>query len=278
MQSFGVDSIDLKPGTSAFLMGAYIKQTKYKTLEAQWSVDDSLDELERLSETAGLEVRGRDFQTMQHPTAKTFIGSGKVEELAAAVKALRVEAVVFDEELSPAQGRNLQVALGGVIVIDRTTLILQIFAQRARTSEAKLQVQAARMKYMLPRLQTLSGFLTTGAGMDTKGGSSGGGGFLKGSGETQIESDKRLFRIACSPRTRAAAAKGGEKDGRSARGTPSCGCLNSPRARQAALQHRERHRRGGEGAGALPCETEAARRPARRGDRWLHERGQVVAA
>eukprot|EP00966_Prymnesium_polylepis_P305204 7053110-Prymnesium_polylepis.1 len=132
---------------------------------------------------------------MQHPTASTFIGSGKVLELAAAVKALRVEAVVFDDELSPAQGFNLQKALGGVVVIDRTTLILQIFAQRARTREAKLQVAAARTRYMLPRLQTMSGFLTTGAGMDARGGSGGGGGqFLKGSGESQIETDKRLFR------------------------------------------------------------------------------------
>ncbi|KAL3920476.1 MAG: hypothetical protein SGPRY_005238 [Prymnesium sp.] len=137
--SFGADSITIAPGTSVFLFGAQIKQVKYKTLAAQWSVNDSLDELERLSETAGLEVVGRDFQTMQHPTAATFIGSGKLVELSDKVAGLSVGGVIFDEELSPAQGRNLQKALGGIFVIDRTMLILQIFAQRARTREAKLQ-------------------------------------------------------------------------------------------------------------------------------------------
>jgi len=106
-----------------------------------------------------------------------------------------VSKVVFDDELSPAQGRNLQKAFGEqkVQVIDRTMLILQIFMQRARTKEAKLQVQAAQLQYMMPRLST---YMTTGAGMDSKGGASSGGGgkFLKGAGESQLEIDKRLFR------------------------------------------------------------------------------------
>ena len=105
--------------------------------------------------------------------------------------------VVFDEELSPAQGRNIQSGLGGLRVIDRTTLILQIFAQRARTREAKLQVAAARMRYMLPRLQTMSGFLTTGAGMEARGGSGGGGGqFLKGAGESPAPIKKGPSKIS----------------------------------------------------------------------------------
>ena len=105
-----------------------------------------------------------------------------------------ITTVVFDDELSPGQSRNIQKALGGdVQVIDRTMLILFIFAQRARTREAKLQVAAAQMKYMLPRLST---FLTEGAGLDSKGGSTGGGGgqFMKGAGESQLEVDRRLFR------------------------------------------------------------------------------------
>jgi GTP-binding protein HflX len=195
MNAFGAESIEIKPGSACFLVGAQIKQNKYKTLQDSWTVDDSLDELGRLCDTAGLEVRGRDYQTMQHPSASTFVGPGKLEEIAEVVKRMRVEVVVFDEELSPAQGRNCQDVLGkDVQVVDRTMLILTIFAQRARTGEAKLQVQAAQMNYMLPRLKT---FLSVGAGLDSKGGgaSSGGGGqFLKGSGESQLEVDRRLFR------------------------------------------------------------------------------------
>jgi len=106
-----------------------------------------MDELERLCETAGLVVLGRDMQSMQNPSPSTFIGAGKVEQVARKLKRLgNVAFVVFDDELSPAQGRNLQKAWGGedgkseVVVLDRTQLILQIFAQRARTKEAKLQV------------------------------------------------------------------------------------------------------------------------------------------
>ena len=190
---FGAEVIKVREGARALLVGSDIKRKKYKTLKASWDVASSLDELGRLCETAGLEVMGRTTQAMQHPSPSTFLGSGKVEELRETVSVQRIESVVFDEELSPAQGRNLQDALGGKVqVLDRTMLILQIFSQRARTREAKLQVQAAQMRYMLPRLQT---FMTTGAGMDAKGGGSGGGGGgLKGAGESQLEADKRLFR------------------------------------------------------------------------------------
>ena len=107
------------------------------------------------------------------------------------MKRLGVWTVVLDQELGPAQQRNLQEAIG-VQVVDRTMLILQIFEQRARTREAKLQVKLAQMQYMLPRLQT---FMTTGAGMDATGGGArgGSGNFLKGSGETQLETDRRLY-------------------------------------------------------------------------------------
>ena len=188
------EMIRLRAGDRTYMMGVDIKQNKYKTLDSSWDVSDSLDELARLCDTAGLEVVGRDYQNMQHPNPSTFIGSGKVREMEAAVMELDVGTIVFDDELTPAQGRNLQKALGGdVMVIDRTMLILQIFNQRARTREAKLQVQAAQLTYMMPRL---SSYMTTGAGMDSKGGASSGGGgrFLKGAGESQLEMDRRLFR------------------------------------------------------------------------------------
>ena len=195
MAAFGAETINVEPGAKCYLVGAVVKRDRYKTLVNSWGIDDSLDELQRLCETAGLEVLGRDYQTLQHPSPSTFIGQGKLDEIAALVKSMRVSTVIFDEELTPAQGRNIQNVLieacgEQVQVLDRTMLILVIFSQRARTSEAKLQVAAAQMKYMLPRLKF---FLTQGAGMDAKGGS-GGGMFLKGSGETQLEEDRRLFR------------------------------------------------------------------------------------
>ena len=195
-KAFGMETINLMPGPT-FIVGVRIKRNKYKTLENSWTIDDSLDELTRLCDTAGLDVVGREYQTMEHPLPSTFIGPGKLEEVAAVVKSLKVKTVVFDDELSPAQGRNLAEAFGGVQVIDRTMLILFIFAQRARTREAKLQVSAAQYKYMLPRLTT---FLTAGAGMDAKGGGGAGGaggaggGGMRGSGELQLEVDRRLFR------------------------------------------------------------------------------------
>jgi len=191
--AFGSETIKVEEGAACFMMGAVIKRNRYKTLKGAWTIGDSLDELQRLCETAGLNVLGRDYQTMQNPSPSTFIGPGKLEELAEKVREMRVKTVVFDEELTPAQGRNIQEGLGGdkIQVLDRTMLILVIFAQRARTREAKLQVSAAQMKYMLPRLST---FLTEGAGLDAKGGSGGGGQYLKGSGESQLEVDRRLFR------------------------------------------------------------------------------------
>ena len=192
--AFGAEVIQLEEGSPTYLVGALIKANRYKTLSDSWTIDDSLDELQRLCETAGLSVLGREYQVMQHPTAGSFIGPGKLLEVAAKCKSLKIETVVVDDELTPAQGRNIAAAMGGnVQVLDRTMLILFIFAQRARTSEAKLQVSAAQYKYMLPRLTT---FLTAGAGMDAKGGASSGGGgqFLKGAGESQLEVDRRLFR------------------------------------------------------------------------------------
>ncbi|KAJ1620052.1 hypothetical protein T492DRAFT_889343 [Pavlovales sp. CCMP2436] len=140
-EMFGSESIELRPGDKAMVVGVQIKQLKYKTLRAEWKFDDSLDELERLCETAGLVVTSRESQAMQHPSPSTFVGTGKLEEIVATALAAGVNVVVFDDELSPAQG-----------AAQKALLILQIFAQRARSRVAKLQVQVAQMKYMLPRL------------------------------------------------------------------------------------------------------------------------------
>eukprot|EP00965_Chrysotila_dentata_P058313 1933659-Pleurochrysis_carterae.AAC.1 len=106
--AFGVEDSTMIYGSTAFLVGADIKQNKYKTLRSFWTLEDSLAELRRLCETAGLEVLGEESQNMQHPNPSTFIGQGKLEEVAAAVEALKVETVIFDDELSPAQQRNIQ--------------------------------------------------------------------------------------------------------------------------------------------------------------------------
>ena len=181
-------------------MGSHKYGRRYKTLENSWNIKDSMDELERLCETAGLVLVGREYQTMQNPSPSTFIGAGKLEEIVALVHNASVAHVIFDDELSPAQGRNIQKALGPGVqvrstvgsmkecqhslmkgrlcsiadpsainslhlnaggapkfsdwrlqVLDRTQLILQIFSQRARTREAKLQVPTAPRSRRCPR-------------------------------------------------------------------------------------------------------------------------------
>lgn len=154
-----------------------------------------LDELGRLVDTAGGEVVGEVLQKRDRPAPKTLIGKGKVEELLAAVNHTEATLVVFDNELSPAQGRNLEKALNGkearpdkpgdtgrVSVIDRTELILDIFAAHARTRQSSLQVELAQLQYMLPRLTKLWSHLERQAG----------GIGTRGPGETQLETDRRL--------------------------------------------------------------------------------------
>ncbi len=141
-----------------------------------------LDELGRLVETAGAKVVGRLEQTRPRPTPSTFFGKGKLEELAEMVEAMDATMVVFDNELSPAQGRNLETKLE-VKVLDRTELILDIFAGHARTRQAKLQVELAQLEYLLPRLTRLWSHLERQAG----------GIGTRGPGETQLETDRRLL-------------------------------------------------------------------------------------
>lgn len=168
----------------------------------EWSVADSLKELERLCETARLRVDGSGWQRLERPNGATLVGRGKLKEISQFVLEHDCDAVVFDEELSLAQQRSILAELTDhgcpptLQILDRTQLVLQIFSERARTREAKTQVELARAEYMLPRLAT---FMTTGAGMELRGGSAGGGGgsgggaYLRGAGETQLEMDRRLY-------------------------------------------------------------------------------------
>ncbi|MEZ4414122.1 MAG: GTPase HflX [Gemmatimonadota bacterium] len=144
-------------------------------------VDEHLAELERLTDTAGGEVVGTLVQRMDSPTPSHYIGKGKVEELAALVRSTDADLVIFDEELSPVQGMNLERALQAR-VMDRSELILDIFATRARSREAKMQVELAQLEYLLPRLTRMWSHLSR-----IRGGIG-----LRGPGETQLEVDRRL--------------------------------------------------------------------------------------
>jgi GTP-binding protein HflX len=157
-----------------------------------WELEDSLSELERLAETAGLRVVGVLEQKLDQPNPATLIGSGKVEELVALRADTGAQAVIFDEELSPAQQREIERAIGdqNVKVLDRTALILDIFAQHARTREGALQVELAQYEYRLPRLTRAWTHLARQRGGAAGRGGTGGVG-LRGPGETQLESDRR---------------------------------------------------------------------------------------
>ncbi|NLX26712.1 MAG: GTPase HflX [Lentisphaerae bacterium] len=146
----------------------------------EWRARDTMDELAQLAESAGAEVKGRFLVRQQKIKAGHYIGSGKAEEIADWIKENPVSMVVFDDDLSPAQGRNLEQVLE-VRVLDRTQLILDIFAQRARTKEGCLQVELAQHQYLLPRLRRMWTHLERQQG----------GIGLRGPGETQLEVDRR---------------------------------------------------------------------------------------
>ena len=153
-------------------------------------MDESLAELERLADTAGLMVVGRMSQSLNHPDSATYIGSGKLDEAKALVEDLGADVVIFDDELKPRHQRELETAFGDdVRVLDRTALILDIFAQHAHTREGKLQVELAQLEYRLPRLTRMWTHLARQAG--GRAGGAGGGVGLRGPGETQLEVDRR---------------------------------------------------------------------------------------
>jgi GTP-binding protein HflX len=156
-------------------------------------VEDSLEELALLADTAGIGVVGQTYQHLDRPNSATYIGPGKVEEVKTLVEELAVDVVVFDEELSPRHQRELEELFGDdVKVLDRTALILDIFAQHAQTHEGKLQVELAQLEYRLPRLTRMWTHLARQAG-GRAGGAMGGVG-LRGPGETQLETDRREIR------------------------------------------------------------------------------------
>ena len=149
---------------------------------------DPLDELTRLAETAGAVVVDRLVQKRERPDPRTYIGKGKADELSRRVADAKIDTVIFDNELSPGQIANLEKDIG-CKVIDRTELILDIFATHARTYQAKLQVELAQLEYTLPRISKLGAHITS---EQQAGGGAGIG--MRGPGEKQIESDRRLAR------------------------------------------------------------------------------------
>ena len=180
MQEF-YDTRAPNPPTRAILVGIKLRDNLIHETE------ESLQELRQLAETAGIEVVCETIQSRNMPNPTYFIGEGKVEELKPLIEELDADAIIFDEELSPGQNRNLEQVFD-VTTIDRTGLILQVFAQRALTKEARLQVALAQLEYALPRLTRMWTHLSR---LATGGG---GGRHLRGPGETQLEMDRRWVR------------------------------------------------------------------------------------
>ncbi|MCL2421825.1 MAG: GTPase HflX, partial [Defluviitaleaceae bacterium] len=151
--------------------------------------DDPLKELQQLTDTAGFITVGHLTQPRSEPDKSYYLGYGKLQDLVLEIQRLNADAVIFDDELTPAQIRNIQKELGKKEIIDRTLLILDIFSSRASTHEGRLQVELAHTKYLLPRM---TGYWTHMSRMG--GGGRGGGGARRGEGETQLEVDRRLLR------------------------------------------------------------------------------------
>ncbi|MEJ0090301.1 MAG: GTPase HflX [Limisphaerales bacterium] len=158
-----------------FLVGVELKS------RTATEVRESLAELQELAETAGAQIVGEGVQKLAAPVAATYIGGGKAEELAGLCKQSDVDTIIFDDELSPAQTRNLE-KIFGCKIMDRTALILEIFGQRARTREGKLQIEHAQLKYLLPRLTRYWSHLSRQRGST---------GSIGGEGESQLEADRR---------------------------------------------------------------------------------------
>jgi GTP-binding protein HflX len=158
-----------------------------------WALQDSLDELAQLASTAGVEVVGQVTQKLDEPNPATLVGKGKLEEIRAQARDLRPDVVLFDVELSPRQLRNVEESLN-VKILDRTALILDIFARHAHTHEGRLQVELAQLEYRLPRLTRLWTHLSRQTGGGGGAGGAGGGVGLRGPGETQLEVDRRQAR------------------------------------------------------------------------------------
>jgi len=174
-------------------VGVEMKGPGASSSDGHWPVEESLAELAQLAHTAGIQVVGQMTQRLEQPNPATFIGSGKVEELVDLSSEAVADVVIFDDELSPRHVRELEKALGEEIkILDRTALILDIFAQHAHTREGALQVELAQYEYRLPRLTRAWAHLARQAG-GRAGGATGGVG-VRGPGETQLETDRRVIR------------------------------------------------------------------------------------
>jgi GTP-binding protein HflX len=158
-----------------FLIGVELKS------RSAADIVESLAELAELATTAGTQIAGQGVQKLATPVAATYIGPGKAEEFAQSCRAQDVDTVIFDDELTPAQTRNLE-KIFGCKVMDRTALILEIFGQRARTREGKLQIEHAQLEYLLPRLTRYWSHLSRQRGST---------GSIGGEGESQLEADRR---------------------------------------------------------------------------------------
>ncbi len=168
-----------------------------------WSAEDSLNELAILARTAGAKVAGTMLQRLPHPDGVTYVGKGRAQELSVLEKQFGLDLIIFDDELTPNQQRNLEKQLDARIV-DRTALILDIFAQHARTREGRLQVELAQLEYRLPRLAghgtefSRQAGGARGAGGSGIGGGAGGAIGVRGPGETRLEIDRRRIRSRIS--------------------------------------------------------------------------------
>lgn len=170
--------ISLEPPVErALLVGAPVKRSN-----SRHAMDEHLEELGRLADTAGADVIGSLTQQIDRPNPATYLGKGKIEELRARTQDEGATLVIFDDELSPSQGKNIEDAIGQR-VMDRAELILDIFATRARSHEARMQVELAQLQYMLPRLTRMWTHLEKFRG----------GIGVRGPGETQLETDRRLI-------------------------------------------------------------------------------------
>ncbi len=171
--------VEIKDLKTALLVGAY-----FSTGDKELCVEH-LEELESLCTTYGFEVLGKECCPLKKIDPKAYLGKGKIEELSEKAASLEADVVIFDDEISPNQQRNLEKVFKRP-VIDRTELILEVFAQHAKTKEAHLQIELAKIRYQMPRLKRLWTHLSRQT--------SGGAGFTKGAGESQIELDRRMLR------------------------------------------------------------------------------------
>ena len=202
------------------------------TGKAPWSVEESLDELEELARTAGADVIGRLSQRLDHPDPKTYLGRGKLHEARDLAADGEADLVIVDDELAPSTQRSMEEILGRRIV-DRTLLILDIFAQRARTHEGRVQVELARLEYLLPRLTRAWTHLERQVG---------GIGVRGGPGETQIEIDRRLIRTRIGALKREIEGirvhRGGQRSVRERAGVPVVALIGYTNAGKSTLFNR----------------------------------------